>query len=70
MEVIQMGNTKLKKLLSKLMGSPFFHMLSARQKRAILMDIKKSYPVILEDEGFEIGYEASWTEVIKCKHTG
>jgi hypothetical protein len=52
------------------MGSPFFHTLSAKEKRAILMDIKKSYPVILEDEGFEIGYEASWTEVIKSKYAG
>lgn len=61
-----MSNTEKKKLISILMESPMYFTLSVNERHALLTSLIESYPSFHcdQDEGIEVGYEASWRGVI------
>lgn len=55
------------KLISILMESPLYLTLSVKERHSLVARLKESYPFLSEcdDDETEVGYEASWSEVIR-----
>ncbi len=62
-----MSRQKARKIVSILMESPLYTTLSVEERSALVARIEESYPLLFdeEDEETDVGYEASWREIIR-----
>lgn len=61
-----MRDTEKKELISILLESPLYFTLSVTERHALLTRLIESYLSFHcdQDEGIEVGYEASWNGII------
>lgn len=62
---------KIKELISILMDSPLYLILSLRERYTLLARLCETYPFLIETENDEedVGYEASWAGIISLPKT-
>jgi hypothetical protein len=62
-----MSREKSRKIISVLMESALYATLSAEEKSSLVARLEESYPSLFaeEDEDQDLGYEASWREIIQ-----
>jgi hypothetical protein len=66
-----MSPHKIKGLISILMDSPLYLTLSLRERSTLLTRMVEAYPFLIEgdNDGEEVGYEASWAGIISLPKT-
>ncbi|MBF0557664.1 MAG: hypothetical protein HQL08_02675 [Nitrospirae bacterium] len=58
----------LRKIVSILRESPLYGLLSADEKRSIILELTESYSFFKDGSGEDVvGYESSWAGIITAK---
>lgn len=63
-----MDRRKMKRLISILMESPLYMTMSVKECHSLLSRMDHDYP--LDEEGADVGYEASWNGITQFRKAG